>query len=150
MWQTLSKSLIPAIRTAIAAAIYAGAGILGLICSLAIWTEVYIFLSRIGPPGFMLGLLLMLVGGVAFGTAAWLGYLITGAGRSKIYALFGGPGLLYVYVMVGLVEIISNPPAYELEGADIALRASVLLAIYGILVHAAYSRFIQRPPAPRH
>jgi hypothetical protein len=123
-------------RTTVAAALYACTAIAVLIGGLELWTEFHLSLRRLGHPTVMLGVLFLCLGATAFPIATWLTQRLVSNRGSRTWLRLATAGPLYAYVIVATVRIIAFPPPDGLEGGDMALRASVLVAVYGIVLNA--------------
>jgi hypothetical protein len=124
------------LRTAVGAVVYTSAALAVLIGGLALWTEFHLRLRSLGHPTLMLGLLFLCLGAVAFPLAAWVALRSVAKHASAALFHLRTAGLLYGYIITATATIIAAPPPNGLEGGDIALRVSILVAAYGIVVNA--------------
>ena len=124
------------IRIVTAATLYACVALAVLVSGLALWTEFHHSLRSFGYPSVITSLVFILIGAPAFLTATLLGQRLVTNRISRVSAHLGTAGVLYVGVIVGMVEVITTRIARELEGADIALRALLLVMVYGICINA--------------
>lgn len=104
-----------------------------LVGGLFLWTEHYLTLNRLSP-GYAIYILFLVLGTVGFSIATLLTKRLT-AGNSFATAHFGTTIALYLWAMGGLFEVLTHPKV-NLAGGDTALRISIVIAAYGILINA--------------
>ena len=100
-----------------------------LVIGLGIWTEFHISLRFLGPATLVFPSLFVFLGVPIFGATTWFSRRILGANH------FSSVVPLYVFMAGMLLMIAARPPqGVGLEGADIAARVSVFVAVVGIIV----------------
>ena len=82
------------------------------------------------------GRFILCLGAVAFPLAAWVALRLVAKHAPGALFHLRNAALLYGYIITATATIIVAPPPNGLEGSDVALRASILVAAYGIVVNA--------------
>ena len=101
-----------------------------LVVGLGIWTEFHISLRSLGPDTLVFFSLFVFLGVPIFGATTWFSRRIL-----LVANHFSSVVPLYVFMAGMLLMITARPPqGVGLEGADIAARVSVFVAVVGIIV----------------
>lgn len=133
------------IRIVGAAAVYLVSAFVVLVAVLAIWGSYHHTLRNLGSPMFVFSLMLMCLGTPVF----WIATTFVGRALVRNNGLtfhFTSVIVLYVYALSVLAGIFAFPPRNGLEGGDIAIRLSVIVATVGIVVNAVWTRRNKESP----
>lgn len=126
------------LRIGISGAAYLIAALCVLVSALMIWGHFHIALRGVGSPVFVFCLLTIFLGVPAFATATSFVRRLIDMESGLAFHL-SSVSALYVYIAVVLAGILVYPPENGYEGGDIAVRLSLLVAGFGILVNGISS-----------
>jgi len=100
--------------------------------TLTLWNQFHLILREFGSPTVTIIVLTVSLGSAIFGATSWFALRWRDRRLSRITLQLVTGGILYVVVLTGVYEILSQSPEH-LEGGDIALRLLVFAGIYGLV-----------------
>jgi hypothetical protein len=140
--------IVQFIRIVAAAAVYVAGTLLVLVSVLAIWSSYHLTLRGIGHPIFVFFLMSMCLGVPVFSLATAFASRVL-LRRTGLAFHVMSVAALYAIVLLVVAAVFASPPRGGLEGGDIALRLSAVVAGIGIVVNALWLRRNIESPTSR-
>ena len=129
-------------------AIYFAGTLIVLVSVLAIWSSSDLTLRKLGSPVSVLCFMSLCIGVPVFWAAAASARRILNM-RMGLAFHFMSVGVLYAYIFAVVWAVLAFPPPNGLEGGDITLRLSALVAALGVMANALSVRRGRGEAPPR-